>query len=50
VDAGFEVGVFVDMIGLLTRYRDVDLDLGFVDVAEVRAFFSDWSAELEPGR
>ena len=38
------------MIGLLSRYRDVDLDLGDVNVAEVRAFFAQWSAELEPGR
>jgi hypothetical protein len=37
------------MIGLLSRY-DVDLDLGDVNAVEVRAFFSDWSAELEPGR
>lgn len=33
VDAGFDVGVFVEMIGLLARYRDVDLALGDVDVA-----------------
>jgi hypothetical protein len=39
VDAGFEVGLFVEMIGLLTRYRDVDLELGEVNVSEVRAFF-----------
>jgi hypothetical protein len=50
IDAGFEVAVFVDMIGLLSRYRDVDLDLGDVNAAEVRAFFAQWSAELEPGR
>jgi nucleotidyltransferase AbiEii toxin of type IV toxin-antitoxin system len=50
VDAGFEVGVFAEMIGLLSRYSDVDLGLGEVDAAEVRAFFSDWSDELEPGK
>jgi hypothetical protein len=49
IDAGFDVGVFVDMIGLLTRYSDVDLDLGDVNAVEVRAFFSEWRAELEPG-
>jgi hypothetical protein len=49
-DAGFDVAVFVEMIGLLSRYSDVDLDLGDVNAAEVRAFFAQWSAELEPGR
>jgi hypothetical protein len=49
IDAGFDVTVFVEMIGLLSRYSDVDLDLGDVNAAEVRAFFSDWSAELELG-
>jgi hypothetical protein len=38
------------MIGLLSRYSDADLDLGDVSAAEVRACFSDWSAELVPGR
>jgi len=37
------------MIGLLPRYGDVDLDLGDVNVAAVRAFFAEWSGELEPG-
>jgi hypothetical protein len=50
IDAGFDVAVFVDMIGLLSRYSDVDLDLGDVNAVEVRAFFSDWGAELAPGR
>jgi hypothetical protein len=52
VDTGFEVAVFVEMIGLLPRYSDLDLDLdlGDVNAAEVRAFFAQWSAELEPGR
>ena len=49
VDTGFEVGVFVEMIGLLTRYADVDLQLGEVNVVELRAFFAQWSAELGPG-
>ena len=47
---GLRVAVFVEMIGLLSRYSDVDLDLGDVNAAEVRAFFAQWSAELEPGR
>jgi hypothetical protein len=44
-DAGFEIGVFVEMIGLLARYRDVDLALGDVDA--LRAFFQAWSGELD---
>jgi hypothetical protein len=46
VDTGFDVRVFIEMIGLLSRYRDVDLHLGEVSVAEVRAFFEHWGAEL----
>jgi hypothetical protein len=49
IDAGFEVEVFVELIGLLSRHGDVDLDLGDVKVAAVRAFFAEWSGELEPG-
>jgi hypothetical protein len=49
IDAGFDVAVFVETIGLLSRYSDVDLDLGDVNAAEVRAFFPDWRAELKPG-
>jgi hypothetical protein len=51
IDAGFEVGVFLEMIGLLSRYSnvDLDLDLGDVNAAAVRAFFADWSAHLDPG-
>ncbi len=46
VDAGFLISVFVDMIGHLTRYRDVDLMLGDVDVAALREFFDEWAGEL----
>jgi hypothetical protein len=38
------------MIGLFSRYSDVDLELSDGNAAEVRAFFSDWSAKLAPGR
>jgi hypothetical protein len=46
VDPGFDVNVFVEMIGSLTRYRDVDLALGEVDVAALRQFFRRWGDEL----
>lgn len=49
VDAGFLVSVFVDMVGYLARYRDVDLALGDVDVAALRAFFQQWVDELHVG-
>jgi hypothetical protein len=45
VDAGFELRVFVDVIGHLARYGDVDL--GDVEVAELRAFFRHWAEELD---
>jgi hypothetical protein len=48
VDAGFDVAVFIDMIGYLARYRDVDLALGDVDVDALRVFFRQWAAELQP--
>lgn len=46
VDAGFEIQVFVEMIGMLARRRDADLAGGGVDVGELRAFFDQWCAEL----
>ncbi|WP_222618377.1 nucleotidyl transferase AbiEii/AbiGii toxin family protein [Nakamurella sp. PAMC28650] len=49
VDSGFETGVFVEMIGFLNRYTDVDLALGAVNIAELRTFFAEWSTELEAG-
>lgn len=49
VDSGFEIGVFVEMIGVLNRYTDVDLALGAVNIAELRTFFGEWSTELEAG-
>lgn len=47
VDAGFDQAVFAEMLEHLARYTDVDLALGDVeDVAELRAFFQEWVAEL----
>lgn len=49
VDRGFDIGVFVEMVKHLTRYTDVDLSLGVVDVAALRSFFEQWVAELDRG-
>ncbi|MGI8680277.1 MAG: nucleotidyl transferase AbiEii/AbiGii toxin family protein [Jatrophihabitans sp.] len=49
VDAGFDPGVFTDMLKHLARYADVDLALGDVDIAALRAFFQHWIAELNLG-
>lgn len=46
VDAGFQIRIFIEMIAMLARYRDVDLALGDVDVTAMRAFFLQWHAEL----
>jgi hypothetical protein len=49
VDAGFDLGVFTDMLKHVVRYADVDLSLGDVDRAALRAFFEHWIAELNLG-
>jgi hypothetical protein len=41
VDAGFDVAVFADMVAILGRYSDVDLDVGQVDFAALRRFFGE---------
>ena len=46
VDCGFDVPVFVDMLRHLARYGVVDLALGDVDIAALRAFFQQWITEL----
>ncbi|MGI8680249.1 MAG: hypothetical protein ACR2LX_16500 [Jatrophihabitans sp.] len=50
VDAGFDLGVFTDMLTHVARYIDVDLALGDVDIAALRAFFHHWIAELNLGQ
>jgi hypothetical protein len=47
IDSGFDLRVFVDMLRHLGRYSDVDLALGDVDIAALRAFFQEWITELE---
>jgi hypothetical protein len=48
VDCGFDIGVFIDMLRQLARYCDVDLALGDVDIAALRAFFRQWITDLHP--
>lgn len=48
VDSGFDVPVFLDMLRHLTRYSDVDLALGDVDIPALRAAFRQWIVELDP--
>jgi hypothetical protein len=47
VDGGFDVPVFIDMLRHLARYGVVDLALGDVDIAALRAFFQQWITELD---
>lgn len=49
IDAGFDRRVLADMIGLLDRYSDVDLNLGNVDVPGLRDFFHQWRSDLLAG-
>ncbi len=50
VDAGFDLGVFAEMLDHLSRYSDADLELGEVDVAAVRGFFERWATEIRSER
>lgn len=47
MDAGFDHRVLADMLGLLDRYSDVDLNLGDVDVLALRDFFRQWRTDLQ---
>ena len=46
-DAGFDLGVFADMIGTAGRYSDDELSLSTHDAAQLRQFFRDWRDELQ---
>jgi len=50
VDAGFNRGVFAEMLEHLGRYSDIDLSPGAVDAAELRAFFQEWVVEVRSQR
>ncbi|TDV44247.1 nucleotidyl transferase AbiEii/AbiGii toxin family protein [Actinophytocola oryzae] len=46
LNPGFDLRYFVEALDTLPRYTDLDLSLGVVDVAALRAFFSEWVHEL----
>lgn len=46
VDAGFNRAVFAEMLEHLTRYGDIDLALGAVDITQLGMFFQQWVVEL----
>ncbi len=46
INPGFDLPYFVEALDSLPRYADLDLSLGEVDVAALRAFFSEWADEL----
>lgn len=50
VDAGFDRLVFADMLDSIAPYRDIDLQLGDVDVEDLRTFAASWAVELRAGR
>ena len=46
VDAGFDTGVLGQMFALLGRYADEEIPVAHTEVSALRAFFSEWAAEL----
>jgi len=50
LNPGFDRPYFVEALGSLPRYTDLDLTLGEVDVAALRTFFSEWADELHQDR
>ena len=46
VDAGFDTEVLAQMIGNLGRFADKDIPVEGAEVADLRAFFAVWAAEL----
>ncbi|HEY7594791.1 MAG TPA: nucleotidyl transferase AbiEii/AbiGii toxin family protein [Actinophytocola sp.] len=50
VNPGFELRYFIEALDAISRYTDVDLSLGDVDVDALRGFFAEWAAELRQDR
>lgn len=46
VDAGFDIGIFADMLESLSRFHDDEIPALAGDPTAIRAFFADWSAAL----
>lgn len=49
VDAGFDDGVFSQMLGTLDRFTDDELPVAASQVPGVRQFFADWRRKLGQG-
>lgn len=50
VDAGFDAGVLAQMFATLGRIADKNIPAAPADVADLRAFFAEWAAELNAER
>jgi hypothetical protein len=50
VDAGFDVGVFVDMLDSLARFTDDEIPALDGDPASVRRFASQWASSPRRSR
>jgi hypothetical protein len=46
VDIGFDLHVFSDMLGTLSRFSDEKLPIDTGQVSALRRFFTEWAAEL----
>lgn len=46
LDAGFDLGVFAQMIGTLGRFEDDEIPLAAYELPRLRSFFADWASEL----
>jgi hypothetical protein len=50
LDDGFDLDVFASMLDALARFTDDDIPVPSADVADLRAFFAQWAAELRTQR
>ncbi len=50
VDAGFDVGVFAEMLDSLARFTDDEIPTADGDASAVRRFAADWAARLRGGK
>ncbi|MBU4215748.1 MAG: nucleotidyl transferase AbiEii/AbiGii toxin family protein [Actinobacteria bacterium] len=46
IDSGMDDSVLADMMGMLSRFRDVDLPIRDEEAPALRAFFAQWQATL----
>ena len=49
VDTGFDMTVFAQMLGTLSRFEDGELPVPGDRVSELRSFFASWAVELADG-